>query len=537
MARRLLAGIFRRFWRVAVAVAGGLLAGPALPRTSDWLAIFASVILIHWAIRGRGFWSGFRIGFPAGAAFYGSQSIWMTTYLGPVPWGALTVLEGFIFALGLGLAAGTWRLLSKHRLTFGNLYPAVVTLAVSGIWVAREYVSGHYPYGGYQWSRLGQAVANTQLAQIAYWGGISLVSWSVAVIAVGLLVWLSGKPWRRRTASRYWPVTLAALLPALTVISLASFTPLISSAGDGKTIRVVAVQGNANAGLFANPEPGSILNKHLSESLNFLAKNGANYDLMVWPENASDLNPLQDPLAEAQLRALVAKTGKPLLVGAITQRNGKMYNSGLLFRPDTARVDQYDKFRPVPFGEYVPDRPFFHSLAPTLVDLIYRDYTPGTRVGTFDVAGTKIGDLICFEIAIDDVTHQLVTDGATVLVSQANNSDFGHTDEAFQQEALVRLQAIAAGRSYVHASTVATTEIVNPQGRVMERTRAFTPQSAVANVPLSNQMTPAMRFYGWVDILSLLGAAVAVVALLWFWIAGLISAKSKARKLGSTEVN
>jgi len=460
----------------------------------------------------------------------------MTTYLGPVPWGALTVMEGLIFGLGLGLSAATWRLLANRRAALGPWYSPAVVAALSGIWVAREYVAGHFPYGGYQWSRLGQAVAQTQLAQLAYWGGISLVSWSVAAISLGLLVWLQNRPWRRQDAKHYWPTTIAALAPALGILALASITPMISSAGDGKTIRVVAIQGNAKAGLFANPEPGSILNKHLSESLKFLSKNGNAFDLMVWPENASDLNPLANPLAEAQLRGLVAQTGKPLLVGAITERNGNMYNSGLLYRPDTSRVDQYDKFRPVPFGEYVPDRAFFHALAPSLVDLIYRDYTPGTRVGTFDVGGSRIGDLICFEIAIDEVTHALVSKGATVLVSEANNSDFGHTDEAFQQEALVRLQAIAAGRSYVHASTVATTEIVDPQGRVLSATRAFTPQYAIANVPLSNQTTPAMRFFGWVDILSLLGAAMATIALLTLWISSLVSAKSKRSKLGSTKV-
>ena len=527
--------------RLGLALTGGALAGLSLPHFDFWPAIFVSVALIHLAFRGLKFWLGFAVGIPAGIAFYASQSIWMSAYLGPEPWLALAVLEGLIFGLGAGLAAATWRWLSGHRNRLNRWYYLLTPAWLSLIWVAREWVACHFPYGGYQWSRLGQAVvgasqgnpsgATFSLANLAYWGGISLVSLATAAFAIGAVM----------ASERFtWRGALRALSLALVLGTVAALTPAVwaLTAKTEPTLSVLAVQGNANAGLFANPVPGSILSKHLAATYRFLNQHPkAKVDLVVWPENASDVSPLSNPIANIELRGVVAKTGKPLLVGAVTERDGKIYNSSLLVEPGASQIKLYDKTRPVPFGEYVPDRPFWRALAPNLIDLISRGYEFGKRPGIFDTAGTRIGALICFEIGIDEVSHNLVTSGAKLIVSQANNADFGHTDEAAQQEALVRLQAIATGRYVVHASTVATTEIVAPDGTVLTGTEPFTAAAALGIVGLSGGLTPAMRFFGWVDYLALAAAALAVLILIDLQILRLISGKTQGRILESLEVN
>ena len=531
--------------RLLAAIAGGVVAGVALPTVDFWPAILASVVLIHLAIQGVGFWRGFLFGLPSGIAFYAAQSVWMSAYLGPEPWLALAVLEGLIFGLGLGLAAAVWRWLSTHKRRLRAWYHVLVGLWLPLIWVAREWVAGHFPYGGYQWSRLGQSVADNQLSYLAYWGGISLISLAVACLGTGLLL-----AWEVLIADRSRGLEpgklLAALSPALVLVLLAVSTPSVWQLQPPvkHSLRVVAIQGNANAGLFANPVPGSILAKHLAATNAYLNANpNAQFDLMVWPENSADANPLTNPLAANLVRSVVARTGKPLLVGSITEKGSRIYNSGLLFSPGTDAVTQYDKRRPVPFGEYVPDRGFWRQFAPDLIDLISRGYSFGQRPGVMPVAGTRIGDLICFEIGIDEIPRDLVRGGASVIISQANNADFGHTAEAFQQESLVRLQAIATGRAVVHASTVATTEIVAPTGEVLASTQPFKPGWAAATIPLQSSLTPAMRFFGWVDYLALFAAALAALILLDLSILKVITAlrvnsgKSQTPNLESLEVD
>jgi len=530
----------RWLWRPILAAAAGSLSGFALAPVNFWPAIFVSVALMHVSVRRLGFWAGFGVGIPGGISFYASQSEWMSRYLGPEPWLALAVLESLIFGLGLGLAAAVWSWLLKHRARLGLRYQLLVGFWLPAIWVAREWVACHFPYGGYQWSRLGQSAASTWLSHLAYWGGISLVSLAVAAIAIAAIllteIWVHRAAHPRGLSRR----VLAATAFTLTLLLLTAATSLawnLEPRG-GRSLRVVAVQGNANAGLFANPVAGSILNKHLAATNRFLADHpGNDFDLMVWPENSSDVDPLANPLAANAIRSVVARTHRPLLVGSVIFRGDRIFNTGLLYLPNRSEPIEYDKRRPVPFGEYVPNRGFWRALAPNLIDLISRGYAFGQRSGVMPVARTKLGDLICFEVGIDGISHDLVSGGANFIVSQANNADFGHTAEAFQQEALIRLQAIATGRSIVHASTVATTEIVSPHGRVLAGTRPFTADAVVANIPLRSGLTPAMAWFGWVDWLSIAVTLLAGLILLDLQILRFISGRSQDPKLESFEVD
>ena len=506
------------FWRPSLALLSGLAAGPALPRAGIWPLIFVSVFLLVWSIRRVGFWAGYGIGFIGGAAFYASQSVWMSAYLGPEPWLALAVLEGLICGFAVGAMALIWRNHGVNAYRLGIWDKPLLISALSLAWVAREWLCGHLPYGGYQWSRLGQPVVGTIFERWAYWGGISAVSLAVAAIAITFVVAidaitvssLSKKLFQPRVSSAS---TVLMLAPALIALLVPIFT-VVPSGDSGKTVKVAAVQGNANAGLFANPIPGSILAKHVRES-KVLAKDpkARGLDFVVWPENASDQDPLTNSMAALEVYQVSNQLLKaPLFVGTVTWKGDNAYNSVLLFDPKKAKVAVYNKRRPVPFAEYVPDRPFWFAIAPDLIGLINHGFTAGKAPGIFSVAGTKVGSLICFEIGIDDLSHDLVTGGAKLILSQANNSDFGHTDETFQQESLARLQAISTGRAVVHVSTVGVTELILPDGRITKHIPAFKPGYVIGRLPLSGSVTPAMRFYGWVDAIAL-GSAGLLLAL------------------------
>jgi apolipoprotein N-acyltransferase len=268
------------------------------------------------------------------------------------------------------------------------------------------------------------------------------------------------------------------------------------------SLDVAAVQGNANAGLFANPSPGSILNNHLSASKQLLNDN-QKPDVVVWPENAADQNPLSQGTAKAQVRNFVDQVDAPLIFGTITSRGSEIYNSSILWLPKIGPVDWYDKKRPVAFGEYVPDRAFFRLLAPDLIDLIPRGYSFGTRDGIFEIPklATKLGTMICFEVAVDDITRDLVQQGAELLIVQTNNSDFGTTNESAQQLAIAKLRAIESGRVVVNISTVGLSAIVLPTGEVVDSLEAYKPGLMRQQLDLLLDKTPAMIFGSPIDLI------------------------------------
>jgi apolipoprotein N-acyltransferase len=218
---------------------------------------------------------------------------------------------------------------------------------------------------------------------------------------------------------------------------------------------------------------------------------GQKLDVVVWPENASDIDPARYPIAAQTLDAVSESLGGvPLVVGTIQQRGDKVYNTSLLWENGGVQ-DFYDKRHPVPFAEWMPNRDFFHALQPDLVDLVTRDYEFGSTDLTFDINGLIAGISICFDITDDAVMREMSDEGAQVVLSQTNNADFGQTDENVQQLAIARLRAIELGRSVVNISTVGTSQIIGPDGRTITGIPAYQPGAMVADVPLATVPTPA----------------------------------------------
>ena len=96
------------------------------------------------------------------------------------------------------------------------------------------------------------------------------------------------------------------------------------------------------------------------------------------------------------------------------------------------------------------------------LDQIPRDMVPGTEPGVLDLAGTTIGDVICFEVAYDGLVHEVVDGGAEMLVVQTNNATYMGTGQVEQQFAIARLRAIETSRYVVVVATNGVSGIIAP---------------------------------------------------------------------------
>ena len=446
----------------------------AYPAVGFWPAAFAATALLLITVIGRTMPAAFGVGLVFGLVFFGLLVSWTSRYLGPLPWGALTVVEGVLTAIGVvplalayrwvpRIAPGTWgRLL---------LLPGVV----AALWTGREVFLGTWPYDGLPWARLGMTQSESPTAELASWVGVSGLSF--------LMVFIPTAP-----------------------------------AG---TMRIGAVQGNGPSGYFDEREQWDIARAQGDASAPLYAEN---VDLVVWPEGL-DGDPFQNSWLAAYLSQVSTQADAPLLANAATKAGGDTYNTSFLWDPSIsatpAREDlqTHAKRHPVPFGEYVPDRAFYNALVPDLVGLIQREYTHGTDVPMVTVGDTRIGLAICFDVIYDEVVAESVTAGAEVLIFQTNNADFRDTDENLQQLAFARMRAIEAGRSVVNISTVGTSQIIRADGSTALSLPAGEAGVLTADVELRTGTTLGVQ----------IGGAVSSV-LLWSGIGALVLAGLLAKR-------
>lgn len=502
-----------------ISIGSGVLLATAYPSANIWLLAFPGVAGLLLALRGRSFRSGVLVGLAGALAYYIALISWVSLFLGPVPLLALAGLMSIYMALGGGLIAVAYRVLPTIWTgPWGRI--GVTPFVVAACWEAREAIANTFPYGGFAWGRVSLSQSTGPFAPLVAWVGLSGLTFVLVwLTAFALAVVMEPRTTFGRVGVRTtWSATTAAALPKALAIALAVgallAVPRVSLLQIG-SMRVAGIQANTKSGYFQSDQvayAGQILDQNIRATLPVVSRQP---DLVVWPEGASDVSPVASDVAASDWTAVARATGAPLLGGAITERNGRFYNSSLLWDAQGGPTAVYDKVHPVPFGEYVPDRAFWTPFAPDLLKLIGRDYTIGTRSPVLNVGSVRVGVDICFDIEDDGLMIGSVRDGAQVLIAQTNNADFGRTEENQQQLAIARMRAIETGRALMSVSTVSSTAAIGPDGRTIATIPSFRSGALVTDLPLMAGTTPAVAVGEQLGIgLAVFGALAPLVCAL-----------------------
>ncbi len=492
-------------WALLAALAGGLSLAAAFPPAGVWPLAVVGPALLTVALAGRTLRGSFLVGLVFGAAFFFLMLSWVLN----VAWYAWAGLAGGSTMIIAVLAVGQRLLLRLPG------WP----VAVAGWWVAAEALRDRWPWGGFPWGRLAMSQASAPTAGWAAVGGAPLLTFLVA-LAGGTLAWfILAAIGPERNARRL-------ALPALAVVAAAGVaaagTALPVDPAPGRPTAVVAaVQGNVpharNLPQLLNDS--AVTQNHAQATAKLAAQVKAGQrpapDLVIWPENSTDLDPFGYPAIYQEISGAVSAIGRPILVGEVLDNPRR--NVGQLWLPGRGPTTFYAKRQLVPFGEVIPDRGLLSHIT-SLPALQPIDFTPGHRTVIFRTGQIRLGDVICYEIGFDALVRSEVTAGANLLTMQTNDATFevdGQTGETLQQLAMARIRAIESDRAVVVASTIGVSAIVAPDGRLI--THSGTWQQAVleARVPLITHRTLADRVGAWPEyIIVSLTVAALIVALL-----------------------
>ena len=445
---------------------------------------------------------GMLLGFVHGLTSYLLLLPWIGEFVGHVPYIALAVVQAlYSIAIGaFGVAIARW----KNWGVF--LFPAM--------YVAVEYLRSSWPFGGFAWVRLAWGQINGPLANLAALGGVSLVTFATVMAAVGLaLVVISTKR-----------VVGAAVLVGVLIIGAASSLYVDRDGTSTESIEVAAIQGNVpRMGLEFNAQRRAVLANHARETLNL----DHQVDLVIWPENSSDVNPFSDSQAQAIINNAVDHAQAPILVGTITVDEVGPRNTMQVFDPVEGAAEFHNKKFLQPFGEYMPFRDFLRHFSP-YVDAA-GNFQPGDGNGVVHMNAAKLGRSVvvgvmtCYEVIFDRAGRDAIANGAEFLTTPTNNATFGFTDMTYQQLAMSRMRAIELDRAVVVAATSGVSAIVHPDGTVSQNTRIFESATLTETIPLKDTVTLG----------AVAGFYVELLLVIMGTLAGLIAVRMNSRSTAS----
>jgi apolipoprotein N-acyltransferase len=519
-----------RLTRLGAAILAGLLLCSSYPGFNWWWAAVIAFSVLAWVLTRPATTpvGGFGYGFLFGMAFYLPLVRWISILVGVTPLLAL-VLVCSVFPGIFGLLAVVVRRLPGWPIWFAVL------------WAAQEWLKSMVPFGGFPWGVVAAGQTAGPFLPLVRLGSVPLLSLaivltgcSVTAIALEIVAWWRTSRQRHTGADQAQArddaeladappaVVLPAFCICLVFFAAAAAWPQVRHSGTGSgnepIVTAAAVQGNVpRLGLEFNAQRLAVLRNDVRETRRLAddvrAGRAPQPDFVVWPEDASEIDPLTNPDAAQQISVAVDAIGAPILVGTVLDVADRPSdapaetNTMIVWNPKTGPGDRHDKRIVQPFGEYLPWRGFFRHLSGLANWAGY--IVPGKGTGVVQAAGTPIGIATCWEVIFDRALRDSVRNGAQLLAVPANNANFNQMMSE-QQLAFSKVRAVELDRYVVVASNVGISALVTPDGREVDRTKFFAPAYLDNQVRLKTTLTLAAR---WGPIVqgTLVVAAVAVL--------------------------
>lgn len=535
-------------WRSVSAILAGLLLFGSFPPRPWWFLAPLGITVLTLTVRGSGrLRGGFGYGLLAGLAFFVPLLPWTGIYVGPLPWLALST----VCAVYIGLFGLMARLLGRMP-----GWPLWVALA----WATAEWARSSFPFGGFPWGRLAFGQADGWFLSLASLGGAPLVSFAVALTGTGAAalvsaVWSTRQPRHFTTGSddvrlesnnaasaegvsarssdiashspdqtskiadtpsaRTAVITAAATSVLMPVAGLLLSSALPDPDRGDRTITVAAIQGSVpRLGLDFNAQRRAVLDNHVRRTKELAraveAGQAKKPDVVIWPENSSDIDPLRNADAATLITEASEQIGAPILVGAVLVNGDRTTtNSVIVWNGVAGPGERHDKKIIQPFGEYLPMRSFFRLFSEYADRAGY--FVPGHGDGVVHAAGIDIGVATCYEVAFDRAFEDAMRAGAQLLTVPTNNATFGDSEMTYQQLAMSRIRAVEHGRALVVAATSGVSAIIAADGSVRQETPQFVPAALVADLPLRTSNTLATRVGPAPEVVFVVLTAAALV--------------------------
>jgi len=377
------------------------------------------------------------------------------------------ILSAYI-SVFYGLAGMIIGRISEHRL--------IALILIPSVWVTKDLILEKL-FGGFPWEFAGYSqYKNTLMIQLSEIGGVHFITFLIIFINVLLFFLIKYK--KRK-------YLIALIITIVSVYSAGFFLDRYD--------RSFETNISYNAAGIIQPNTGQNISGHSNRkriSLNDLfvesrklEQKGAEF--VIWPEYSIGLAPLQNKFIYNRFDDF-SMNHIPLFAGFTDyQSSEEMYNSIMLF--DRGYFQKYDKYRLVPFGEYIPFKKLLFFIN-KITDEI-SDFTAGKKIFNLKVLGNKVSTPICYEIIYPRIVRDFIWKGGKAIILISNDSWYGTTSAPYQLLSMSVFRSIENRRYLLRSTSNGISAIIDPRGKIIKKVPLNTEDSFVSEFKFRNRIT------------------------------------------------
>lgn len=383
------------------------------------------------------------------------------------------------------------------------LFPTVGVL----LEVLRAYI-----FTGFPWLAMGYSLTPTIFAQYLFPVFGALISSFVVYWLAGALLLIITAFSQPSFVRSCVGIVVSALIIVMSTLGLQKY---LSDAieDQAESINVALIQGNISQDQkFDNDSFESSLKTYLSLTESVI--NQAN--LVVWPETAVvEFYHNMDGFLN-NLRTWSQDADTELLFGIPRSKTSQEFNAFLHLGQSPAQDQFYDKYRLLPFGEYIPIPEVF-GIFYEWINMPLAGFTKGAPQQapfTFSQFSTQTTGSICFEAVFgESLRYQANQSG--FLVNISNDAWFGDSLAPWQHLQIVQARAIEFARPIARATNTGLTAFVAANGEVIAQAPQFEATTLSAAITGKTGLTAYVK-YGdnpWIIVASLLFSFTIIISI------------------------
>ncbi len=207
--------------------------------------------------------------------------------------------------------------------------------------------------------------------------------------------------------------------------------------------------------------------------------------LFIWPEGSFTGYSYNDIYEFKNLIEKNFNKNHLILFGinTLNEETGNYFNSLVVVDHKFRIIEQYNKKKLVPFGEFIPFEQFLSKFGLKKITQGYGSFSKGKSQANLIIKNANVLPLICYEIIFTELV-QKSTNKTNLIINISEDGWFGKSIGPYQHFAKAIFRSIESDTFLIRSANQGVSAIINNKGKVIKKLNANEEGNIEMNIPL-----------------------------------------------------